>query len=306
MFSERVTKGVIAFTLPQHNAWGFWRGKVRPNIIQIEMLEISILWDLDDDEEISTIVDPQNFQIETYVNTGHIHFVESKYGLRPISASLNQNLYCVFDTKSSLPVLFSVTTFLDILQVMTIHNFSQNGIPVQDVDPYALVSNYSGRTFFSLFSERHDLIKLVSDQIKNNEYSPETREWSEIQERIDHVFIRQLYYILKLPVNFGRQPDKKSLAALHLKLVSSDCLADHEEKESILVYGLHKDSVLFNPIVELFMISNDVRATDLIATFGDFCKLFELRGSTRDRFLDRSKIRTDSCSRVTALLSNPD
>jgi hypothetical protein len=124
MFSERVTKGVIAFTLPQHNAWGFWRGKVRPNIIQIEMLEISILWDLDDDEEISTIVDPQNFQIETYVNTGHIHFVESKYGLRPISASLNQNLYCVFDTKSSLPVLFSVTTFLDILQVMTIHNFS--------------------------------------------------------------------------------------------------------------------------------------------------------------------------------------
>ena len=59
MFSKRITQNLIALSLPHFNSKDHMRGKVRPNIIQIELLEISILWDLDDDEEISFIVEPQ-------------------------------------------------------------------------------------------------------------------------------------------------------------------------------------------------------------------------------------------------------
>jgi hypothetical protein len=115
MFNSRITQNFVALTLPNFNAKAHMRGKVRPNIIQIELLEISLLWDLDDDEEISYIVEPQQIAIESFVQTGHVHFTEAKYGLRPISPSFNQSLYCVLDSKTEFPVLFTLNSFLDLL-----------------------------------------------------------------------------------------------------------------------------------------------------------------------------------------------
>ena len=138
-------------------------------------MEISILWDLDDDEEVSYLIEPSQFNEENYVNTGHVHFTEVKYGIRPVFQSLNQSMYCVFDSRAEFPVLFTLNSFLDLLQLMTINNYSYRGINVKDVDHLALIANYSGRTFFSLFIDKHEIIKLVQDQIKNSEYNPVVR-----------------------------------------------------------------------------------------------------------------------------------
>ena len=76
--------------------------------------------------------------------------------------------------------------------------------------------------------------------------------------------------------------------------------------ESVLLHGLHNDKVLFNSVIGVFMLSSEVRTNDVMATFSDFKKLFELKSATRDEFLKRSRIKTDNCLKVNALLADPD
>lgn len=68
--------------------------------------------------------------------------------------------------------------------------------------------------------------------------------------------------------------------------------------------ALYNDHVLLDPLLELISLSNEVRTNDVIATFKDFEKIFKFKRPSRNNFLLRARTTTDSCERVTALLSN--
>jgi hypothetical protein len=158
-----------------------------------------------------------------------------------------------------------LSSALDIFTLRSLEASTDLGLYVKDLDPYLLIANLQGRTFFSLFYDRHDLLHLAYQQIQNN------------FDR-DSILIRQVYYLLKLPMlQLGRAGEATSVIAKLYNLVPYETVADANPRDNnttISEYALHNDELLTTIIIKFFCLTDVYKTRDIISTFEDWRRFY--------------------------------
>ena len=126
--------------------------KKRANLIQIELNEISLIWDLDENEEVSFLVQSGVFDQDNFVRTGHIHYLENQTGKVAIFANRDNSMFAVQNMYDQSSLLFEPYATLDLLMFATIDIYLKSGFFVKDIDPHSLTVAIGGRTFFTIFN----------------------------------------------------------------------------------------------------------------------------------------------------------
>ena len=86
--------------------------------------------------------------------------------------------------------MFQTYAPIDLLTFLALEESLDQGVAIRSLDCEILTANILGRTFFSLFHDKHDLMMLALATVSQQDLSPED---SNDAVNSDHVYIRKLY-----------------------------------------------------------------------------------------------------------------
>ena len=127
--------------------------KTRENLVQIVLNEVSLIWDLDENEEINSLGQSCVFDSENSVRTGHVHYLENQSGKVPIFSNKDNSMFAVQNMYDQSTLLFEPYSTLDLLMFATVEIYLASGVFVKDIDPQSLTVTLGSRTFFSIFHQ---------------------------------------------------------------------------------------------------------------------------------------------------------
>ena len=132
----------------------------RQNVIQITFSERAILWDLDQNQEITCIMKQNQFaNMNDYTATGFVlhQFLSQDRQLMDQTAMFSQNedRSLLMSPKTDLQenILIRTYTGLNLMDVSYLKQRQKNGLVEDMIDTNTLLADFNGMTFFQIFRD---------------------------------------------------------------------------------------------------------------------------------------------------------
>lgn len=146
-----------------------------------------------------------------------------------------------------------------------------------------MVQNFNGLTFFEIFKSEDQYFDYLEKEVKKLKLAKVVDENGES----DNIFIRKLYWILKLPVIE----------------VNEEAKLNEIERPNIIQYTLYDkpNRHILDPYLRLIAKSSEYRLSDLVANFKCFKTAFDIQSSDINEFLNGSHFQTFDCIEISSL-----
>lgn len=220
---------------------------------------MAFLWDMDEHKEVTFLAKPQEFNSpDSYVPNGFVPFAfrnwknQKMNDIKYFKQNENSSFLMVPKTDQMAPSLHRTFTEVNLEEVFQMRRNEVNGIYMANINIETALQNFNGLTFFQIFRTNPEYLQLIENQI-NEKNLPELVDIHKNGQVSDNIIIRQIYYLLNMPVMLDYQHEAILRPnVLHLTLF------DREHQHML-------DSLL-----RLVAFSREQKLSDLVVNFECF------------------------------------